>query len=27
VPTFGYVCWWEPDNTTNEIGLGVAYRF
>lgn len=27
VPTFGYVCWWEPTNTTQEIGLGVAYRF
>jgi len=26
-PGFGYVCWWEPDNTTREIGIGVAYRF
>ena len=23
----GYVCWWEPDNTTEEVGVGVAYRF
>lgn len=23
----GYVCWWEPDNTTTEIGVGVAYKF
>lgn len=23
----GFVCWWEPENTTQEIGVGVAYRF
>ncbi len=23
----GYVTWFEPDNTTNEFGLGIAYRF
>jgi len=27
VPDFGYVCWWEPNNTTTEIGAGIAYRF
>lgn len=27
VPGRGYVCWWEPDNTTREFGVGVAYRF
>lgn len=27
VATVGYVCWWEPDNTTKELGVGIAYRF
>lgn len=23
----GFVRWWEPDNTTEELGMGVAYHF
>ncbi|MEK9725303.1 MAG: hypothetical protein VW405_17730 [Rhodospirillaceae bacterium] len=27
VANVGYVCWWEPENVTKEIGIGVAYKF
>ena len=28
VPVLGRIVnWWEPDNTTEEFGLGVAFRF